>query len=198
MGLSFKAETDDLRESPAVDLARKLLDAGYDLDIFDPGLKPENLVGQNLGYAFAVLPDIERLLVDQATAENCVYSRIIATNRLVSTLDLGDSDVLDCSTPADQAAIARIGWIVPRVSARVPWRSDCLVQAIAAQRLLSRRNLAGRIVLGIENEAESGFGAHAWLAFGDSIVTGGEVARYTILLGEGSHGVGLNEAKQTH
>jgi len=103
----------------------------------------------------------------------------------------------DC-TAADQAAIARIGWIVPRVSARVPWRSDCLVQAIAAQRLLSRRNLAGRIVLGIENEAESGFGAHAWLAFGDSIVTGGEVARYTILLGEGSHGDGLNEAKQTH
>jgi GDP-mannose 6-dehydrogenase len=41
VGLAFKADTDDLRESPAVDMARKLLEAGYDLDIYDPGLKPE-------------------------------------------------------------------------------------------------------------------------------------------------------------
>lgn len=100
VGLSFKAETDDLRESPAVDLARKLLDAGYDLDIYDPGLKPENLVGQNLGYAFAVLPDIERLLVDQAIAESGAHARVVATNRLVDTLSLGDTPVVDCSTIA--------------------------------------------------------------------------------------------------
>ncbi len=100
VGLSFKAETDDLRESPAVDLARKLLDAGYNLDIYDPGLKPENLIGQNLGYAFAVLPDIETLLVDQKTAESSAYARAVATNRLVDTLSLGDTPVVDCSTIA--------------------------------------------------------------------------------------------------
>ena len=100
IGLAFKADTDDLRESPAVDMARKLLDAGYDLDVYDPGLKPEHLVGQNLGYAFAFLPSIESLLVDKKTAEAGVYQRVVATNRLVETLDLADAEIVDVSAIA--------------------------------------------------------------------------------------------------
>ena len=97
VGLSFKHGTDDLRESPAVDMARKLLDAGFDVDIYDPALKPEQLVGQNLGYAFAFLPTIETLLVDRATAEAGGYAKVIATNRLIDTLSLGDVPVIDMS-----------------------------------------------------------------------------------------------------
>ena len=100
VGLAFKADTDDLRESPAVDMARKLLDAGYALEVYDPGLKPQNLVGQNLGYAFAFLPSIERLLVDKGRAEAGGYARVIATNRLIEALDLGDAQVIDVSTIA--------------------------------------------------------------------------------------------------
>jgi GDP-mannose 6-dehydrogenase len=98
VGLAFKADTDDLRESPAVDMARKLLAAGYGLDIYDPGLSPVNLVGANLGYAFAFLPSIESLLVDKPTAEAGTYARVIATNRLVQTLDLGGTEIVDVST----------------------------------------------------------------------------------------------------
>ena len=97
VGLSFKADTDDLRESPAVDLARKLIDAGYDLSIYDPGLKPENLIGQNMNYAFSVLPNIEGLLVDKETAQSGTFSRVIATNRLIRTLDLNGADIVDVS-----------------------------------------------------------------------------------------------------
>ena len=100
MGLAFKADTDDLRESPAVDMARKLLDAGYDLQVYDPGLEPEMLVGQNLGYAFAFLPSIESLLVDRQAAEAGDYALVVATNRLIDTLDLGDTKVLDVSSIA--------------------------------------------------------------------------------------------------
>lgn len=100
VGLAFKPETDDLRESPAVDMARKLLDAGYALDIYDPDVKPEQLVGQNLGYAFAVLPDFEHLLVPRETAEAGGYARVIATNRLADTLDLGGAPVVDISVIA--------------------------------------------------------------------------------------------------
>ena len=100
VGLAFKADTDDLRESPAVDMARKLLDAGYALQVYDPGLKPEMLVGANLGYAFAFLPTIETLLVDKATAEAGGYALAVATNRLVDTLDLGDTPVIDVSAIA--------------------------------------------------------------------------------------------------
>ncbi len=86
VGLAFKADTDDLRESPAVDIARKLLDAGFHVEVYDPALTPEQLVGQNLGYAYAYLPTIDTLLVDKATAEAGEYDLIVSTNRLIDTL----------------------------------------------------------------------------------------------------------------
>ncbi|WP_152432949.1 nucleotide sugar dehydrogenase [Erythrobacter sp. THAF29] len=98
VGLAFKVETDDLRESPAVDMARKLLEAGFDLDIFDPQIEPENLVGKNLGYAYAWLPRIDGLLVDKATAEGGGYDCIIATNRLVNDLSVDTARLVDVST----------------------------------------------------------------------------------------------------
>ncbi|MEL7446534.1 MAG: nucleotide sugar dehydrogenase, partial [Pseudomonadota bacterium] len=88
VGLAFKLETDDLRESPAVDMARKLLEAGYDLEIYDPQIEPDNLVGQNLGYAYAWLPKIDGLLVDKTQAESGEHDRVIATNRLIQSLDI--------------------------------------------------------------------------------------------------------------
>lgn len=100
VGLAFKADTDDLRESPAVDMARKLLDAGFDLDVYDPALTSDSLIGQNLGYAYAILPTIDTLLVDKARAEVGGYELVVATNRLVQTLDLGDARVIDVSAIA--------------------------------------------------------------------------------------------------
>lgn len=100
VGLSFKADTDDLRESPAVDMARKLLDAGYALDIYDPQLKPESLIGQNLGYAYAILPSIDGLLIDKVTAQSREYAVVVATNRLIKDLDLGTTRIVDVSAIA--------------------------------------------------------------------------------------------------
>lgn len=51
MGLSFKAGTDDLRNSPLLALAEALLEAGHDLRVFDPDLDPERLVGVNFALA---------------------------------------------------------------------------------------------------------------------------------------------------
>lgn len=89
VGLAFKAGTDDLRESPNVDLARKLLAAGYKLEIYDPAIEADMLVGANLGYAYSQLPDLERLLVDKATAEAGDYARVIVNNATVKELELG-------------------------------------------------------------------------------------------------------------
>jgi len=97
VGLAFKADTDDLRESPAVDMARKLLDAGHTLHVYDPGLTPESLVGQNLGYAYAYLPMIDTLLVDKQAAEATSYDLVVATNRLIRGLSLKDAPVVDVS-----------------------------------------------------------------------------------------------------
>jgi len=63
VGLSFKAGTDDLRESPQVVLAETLLGRGYDLRIYDPGVMVSRLRGTNLAYVDEHLPHLAALLV---------------------------------------------------------------------------------------------------------------------------------------
>ena len=73
--------------------------------------------------------------------------------------------------------IDRITFATRAMGARVPWRSDCLVQALAAQRWLASLGIGSAIHLGVK-PSESPIDAHAWLMVGDRIVLGGEVADY--------------------
>lgn len=98
VGLAFKSETDDLRESPGVDMARRLIAAGFDVDLFDPMVAPERLIGQNLYYAYTALPEIDTLMVTKEQAEMRDYARIIATTRLIDTLAIDRSRLVDTGT----------------------------------------------------------------------------------------------------
>jgi GDP-mannose 6-dehydrogenase len=64
IGLSFKEATDDLRESPLIDLAETLIGKGYDLRIHDPDLTGRHLFGANLRFVEEHLPHLSRVLVD--------------------------------------------------------------------------------------------------------------------------------------
>ena len=64
IGLAFKAETDDLRESPYVALAKVLIGEGYELKIFDPTVQMSGLHGSNKEYMYKEIPHITRLLQD--------------------------------------------------------------------------------------------------------------------------------------
>ncbi|MGC2772230.1 MAG: nucleotide sugar dehydrogenase [Candidatus Sulfotelmatobacter sp.] len=63
IGLSFKSNTDDLRESPFVELAERLLGKGYELSIHDPNVVAARLTGANKQYIDGVIPHLSRLLV---------------------------------------------------------------------------------------------------------------------------------------
>jgi GDP-mannose 6-dehydrogenase len=82
LGLSFKAGTDDLRESPIVDIAEYLLGKGYEVRIFDPNVQLSKLVGANRHYLAEHLPHISRLLVHDA-------SELLDSNQ---TFVLGNND----------------------------------------------------------------------------------------------------------
>jgi GDP-mannose 6-dehydrogenase len=62
-GLSFKMDTDDLRESPNVELVERLVGKGLEVRIFDPIIHPERLVGANRQQVRERLPHLARLLV---------------------------------------------------------------------------------------------------------------------------------------
>jgi GDP-mannose 6-dehydrogenase len=94
LGIAFKADSDDLRESPNVDLARKILQAGFRLSIYDPSLEPSKLIGQNLGYTYSNLPSLSELLVDKAKAEAGPFDRVIDTSGRIGALNIRSDNVL--------------------------------------------------------------------------------------------------------
>jgi GDP-mannose 6-dehydrogenase len=85
LGLSFKPQTDDLRESPYVELAELLGGKGLEVRIFDPIIQPARLFGSNRQYIEKHLPHLQRMLC--STPEEAVSGAGIA---VVATAD-GDA-----------------------------------------------------------------------------------------------------------
>ena len=63
-GFSFKSGTDDLRESPMIDVIERLLGKGFDLRIYDKNVQLAKLMGANKAYLMEQIPHISSLLVD--------------------------------------------------------------------------------------------------------------------------------------
>jgi GDP-mannose 6-dehydrogenase len=64
LGLSFKAGTDDLRNSPFVDVVEILLGRGFDISIYDQNIQLARLTGKNKEYIESRIPHLEKLLVN--------------------------------------------------------------------------------------------------------------------------------------
>lgn len=78
----------------------------------------------------------------------------------------------------------QIGWAVRAASRRAVWESKCLAQALAAGMMLRRRQIPGRLYLGVRMPARAGdpMTAHAWLRVDDAILTGeAGHERYTVV-----------------
>ncbi|WP_328940666.1 nucleotide sugar dehydrogenase [Streptomyces sp. NBC_00250] len=96
-GLSFKPGTDDLRESPLVELAERLFGKGYDLRIYDPNVNLSRLLGANREYIETRLPHLAQLLSDSVAevldhAEVCLVGT--RDPAVLSALPHGDGPVI--------------------------------------------------------------------------------------------------------
>jgi GDP-mannose 6-dehydrogenase len=85
VGLSFKPSTDDLRESPFVELAERLLGKGVELAIYDPNVLVTRLVGGNKAYIDDVLPHLSRLMLP-TIEELADYSDLLVVGHRFSEL----------------------------------------------------------------------------------------------------------------
>jgi GDP-mannose 6-dehydrogenase len=63
LGFSFKAGTDDLRESPMIEIIERLAGKGHDVRIYDKNVQMASLVGANRDFILNRIPHISRLMV---------------------------------------------------------------------------------------------------------------------------------------
>lgn len=82
LGLSFKAGTDDLRESPLVELAEMLIGKGFDLAIYDRNVEYARVHGANKEYIESKIPHVSSLLDSD-------FNRVIERSDLIV---LGNAD----------------------------------------------------------------------------------------------------------
>ena len=64
LGFSFKAGTDDLRESPMIEIIERLAGKGYDLCLYDRNVQVATLMGANRDFILNRIPHISKLMTD--------------------------------------------------------------------------------------------------------------------------------------
>jgi GDP-mannose 6-dehydrogenase len=113
LGLSFKTGTDDLRESPLVMVAKRLLGEGCELRIFDPEVRLSRLLGANRSYIDTHIPHLGSLLCDdidamiepsevilvglqQSALDAALQARVRPDHHVIDLVNLPNRDLLRC------------------------------------------------------------------------------------------------------
>lgn len=81
LGLSFKAGTDDLRNSPIVDVAEALHGKGYEIHIYDKNVRVSLLTGTNADFIASKLPHLHEIITDDLDAVCSECDVLVITNK---------------------------------------------------------------------------------------------------------------------
>jgi GDP-mannose 6-dehydrogenase len=93
LGISFKPGTDDVRESPYVELAERLIGKGCQIRIFDPNVQLARLIGGNKEYLMQAITHIEELI----------------TPEISTAIDWAEAIVVTAPDPVYAAALSSVG-----------------------------------------------------------------------------------------
>ena len=125
---------------------------------------------------FLRLDGVRRRLLIQALSElyraRKALSRKPIRELIAGSEILPGDEVSPVGDAEDAGQASNIGWAVRAAAAYAPWKSSCLVQVIAAQKMMRARGIGGVIYLGTTRGDGEEFAAHAWLKHGDVFVKG--------------------------
>jgi len=110
LGLSFKSGTDDLRDSPYVDLAEGLIGRGIAVSVYDPNVIPSRLTGANKAYVYARLPHFTRLLTEDVTAAVAQAEAVLLGSQpasIIRDVELAGRPVVSLSSLRRRPAVDR-------------------------------------------------------------------------------------------
>lgn len=97
LGLSFKPGTDDLRNSPIVDVVERLLGKGYEIKIYDKNVKVSELTGANKEYIDSKVPHLQHLITEKLNDVINNSEVLVIANKEAEfeKLDLEDKVIVD-------------------------------------------------------------------------------------------------------
>jgi hypothetical protein len=90
--------------------------------------------------------------------------------------------------PDLRARLMRLSWALTLAARYLPWRTDCLIQCLAARSILDRRGLGHEFFIGARRDVPGGFLAHAWMGSSGVPIVGGTGEGFDVILGQGPRG----------
>ena len=103
-----------------------------------------------------------------------------SANQIVETLRKARTPA---QAPVSAADVALISWAIRTAASAVPWRSDCLIQSMAADHWLRRLGVVPDFRLGVKAAPGGTLLAHAWIEVDGMVLTGGDATElYEVLI----------------
>ncbi|MCF7623638.1 MULTISPECIES: lasso peptide biosynthesis B2 protein [Bacillaceae] len=114
------------------------------------------------------------------------WARILKSvpfNKVAPSLGEHLSETSFSSVNGNVAILKSVSKSINIMSRNTLWESQCLVKAIAAMKMLERRNIESTLYLGTGKDDDGKFAAHAWLRSGPYYITGADVMERFIVVG---------------